>query len=315
VVDDCLIDAPMHPYDPGLPGAPDPGECLTADGCIPCTKPDDIYCCPPPLCGNDLCCTFVNFFQLLPSGPMWDHWKRKAIDWFENNDNPAECPLITDPNCPSLMLHSIYTVLKLRGVVHNALWPALRESNPYTAVTTLDHHLERMRWEDCYAQHCRSLVVGALTPLEVWTECGPQFCPPDYPPELEAAIKRGIAIALQRANMGVIKNLCGLNWIIEALGAEMKPVYIYTDDNPCAYLCTDKPQFTIGAKHDWIESAGDGDICKTHEPRDHIPAYWDRGCDKPAGLPDRVWPGVLAAECIVRSILPPACPDNISRIC
>jgi hypothetical protein len=326
VVDDCLIDAPKHPVDWGLPGQPDPGECLTADGCLPCAHPEDVNCCPPPLCGNDLCCTFVNFFQLLPSGPMWDHWKRKAIDWFQNNeDDPATCPLITDPNCPSLMLHSIYTVLKLRNVVHNALWPAFRESSPYTATTTLDWHLQKLGWEDCYAQHCRSLVVGELTPLEVWTECGPQFCPPDYPPELEGAVKRNIAIALQRIQMGVIKNLCGLNWIIDPLGAELKPIYKLTDDNPCAYLCTDKPEYTIGAKQTWIEGqqnsqqwmegTGSGDICEMHLPRPHIPAYWDRGCDKPAGLPDRVWPGVLAAECIVRSILPPACPNNIHRIC
>ena len=48
------------------------------------------------------------------------------------------------------MLHSIYTVLKLRSYVHGPLWAALRESNPYTAVTTLDYHLERLQWEDCY---------------------------------------------------------------------------------------------------------------------------------------------------------------------
>ena len=60
-------------------------------------------------------------------------------------------PADKDPRCPSLVLHAIYTVLKLRGVVHGALWPAFRESNPYTAVTTLDYHLERLQWEDCYA--------------------------------------------------------------------------------------------------------------------------------------------------------------------
>lgn len=314
---DCLIDAPMHPIDYGKPGKPDSGECLTADGCQPCYTPELEGCCPPPLCGNDLCCTFVAFFQLLPSGPMWDYWKAQAISYFEAHEDPGECPLVNDPQCPSLILHAIYVVLKLRMVVHGGLWTAIRESNPYTAITTLDYHLSRLDWEDCYSQHCRTVLTDEITPLEVWTECGPMFCPPDYPPELEAALKRGVAIALNRANMGVIKSLCGLNWIIESLGAELKPIYVYTDDNPCALLCTDKPQFQIGPieGQDWIEGTGSGDICETQMPLPRIPAYWDRGCDKPAGLPDRVWPGVLAAECIIRSLLPPACPNNIHRVC
>src|SRR4029078_9573424 len=101
---------------------------LTADGCQDILTLDGYVCCPPPLCGNDLCCTFVTFFQLLPSGPAWDYWKSAAISYFENNQDadPAECPLVKDPSCPSLILHSIYTVLRLRNVVHNGLWIALR---------------------------------------------------------------------------------------------------------------------------------------------------------------------------------------------
>ena len=282
----------------------------------PVAEIDDPSCCPPPLCGNDLCCTFVAFMNLLPSGPLWDYWKAAAISYFESDpDDPSQCPLLQDPRCPSLVLHAIYTVLKLRTVVHGALWPALRESNPVTAITTLDFHLSRMQWEDCYSQHCREVLTDELTPLEVWTECGPMFCPPDYPPELENALKHNVAVALTRANMGVIKNLCGINWIIEPLGAELKPIYVYTSDNPCALLCTDNPQFEICNSRDWIEGLPSGDICETQMPWPQIPAYWDRGCDRPAGLPDRVWPGVLAAECIVRSMLPPACPTNITRCC
>ena len=100
---------------------------LSADGCVETFIPEDTGCCPPPLCGNDLCCTFVAFFNLLPSGPMWDHWKATAIDYFQHSEDPGECPLVKDPQCPSLILHAIYTVLKLRGVVHGALWPALQD--------------------------------------------------------------------------------------------------------------------------------------------------------------------------------------------
>ena len=250
LIEDCLIDAPMHPIAP-----PPPWE-LTSDGCQPVAEIDDPSCCPPPLCGNDLCCTFVAFMNLLPSGPLWDYWKAAAISYFESDpDDPSQCPLLQDPRCPSLVLHAIYTVLKLRTVVHGALWPALRESNPVTAITTLDFHLSRMQWEDCYSQHCREVLTDELTPLEVWTECGPMFCPPDYPPELENALKHNVAVALTRANMGVIKNLCGINWIIEPLGAELKPIYVYTSDNPCALLCTDNPQFEICNSRDWIEGA------------------------------------------------------------
>jgi hypothetical protein len=307
--------------DPPLTGTPPmamiPVSKLGADGCVPFVDKDEATCCPPPLCGNDLCCTFVAFMNLLPSGPLWDYWKAAAISYFESDpEKPEECPILKDPQCPSIVLHAIYTVLKLRHVVHGALWPAYRESNPYTAVTTLDNHLSRLQWEDCYNQHCRSVLLGELTPYEVWTECGPMFCPPDFPPELEAALKRAIAIALNRANMGVIKNMCGINWIIESLGAEIRPIY---EDpipiNGCGIACAEDPKFMLCYTKDWLEGVGSGDVCETQLPRPQIPAYWDRGCDKPAGLPDRVWPAVLAAECIVRSMLPPTCSPNITRCC
>ena len=54
-----------------------------ADGCVPFVDHRRSGCCPPPLCGNDLCCTFVAFFNLLPSGPLWDYWKAAAISYFQ----------------------------------------------------------------------------------------------------------------------------------------------------------------------------------------------------------------------------------------
>jgi hypothetical protein len=312
---------------------------LGADGCVPFYGPDDPSCCPPPLCGNDLCCTYVAFFNILPSGPLWDYWKAAAISYFTSNEDPAECPLVQDPACPSLVLHSIYVVDKLKTMVHGALWPAFRESSAYTAVTTLDYQLEKLRWEDCYREHCRTVLGGDLTPYEVWSECGPVFCEVDFPPELECAIKRNVAIALTRANMGVIKNLCSINWIIEPLGAQLFPVY-----PPPVPVCVDPPDafdppadcqdpweapcidcdeptpcesvsFELCQKQDWIYGCPSGDVCETQYPLPQIPAYYDRGCDRPAGLPDRIWPAVLAAECIVRSMLPPTCPTNIKRCC
>lgn len=292
---------------------------LSADGCVEVLNPADSGCCPPPLCGNDLCCTFVAFFQLLPSGPMWDYWKAQAIGYFQSNEDPAQCPLVTDPRCPSLILHAIYTVLKLRAMVHGPLWTSYRESNPYTMVTTVDAYLERLQWEDCYNQHCRSVLLGEITPLEIWTECGPLFCEPNFPPELTAALKRGVAIALTRAQMGVIKNLCGINWVIDPLGAVLTPdipeVPAPPITEPCdPALCSDA-KFILCNSRDWLEGPGTGDVCATLTPLPQVPAFWDLGCDRPAGLPQVVWPGVLAAECIVRSMMPPACPSNITRCC
>lgn len=294
-----------------------PGHRLSADGCVPFADIDDPSCCPPPLCGNDLCCTFVAFFNLLPTGPLWDYWKAAAISYFQRSDDPAECPLIKDPSCPSLILHAIYTVLKLRGVVHHALWPAFRESNPATAVTTLDYHLARLQWEDCYNQHCRSVLLGELSPLEVAGECGPTFCPVTLSTELELAMKRAIATALTRANMGVIKNLCSLNWIIDPLGAEIVPdptprpddhVYDPCDPSGCA-----DARFIVRHSRDWLEGVGTGDVCETNLSPPRVPAYWNPTVCDPAGLPLVIWPGVLAAECIIRSMLP--CPSIVSSEC
>jgi hypothetical protein len=300
---------------------------LSADGCVPYVELDDTGCCMPPLCGNGLCCTFVAFFNLLPSGPLWDYWKAAAISYFQYNDDPHECPLVKDPHCPSLVLHAIYSVLKLKAGVHNALWPAMRESNPYTAITSLDDWLARLHWEDCYRQHCRSVLLGEITPYELLGECGPVFCGVDLGPELECAVKRAIVIALTRANMSPIKTLCGLNWIIEPLGAELIPIHEITPkfipqhpgtlpprgEEECVSMCVEEPpQFAVCRTRDWIYSCGTGDVCDINKPLPKISASWSYACGKPAGLPADVWPGVLAAECIVRSMLQSHCPPNIT---
>jgi len=287
---------------------------LTADGCTEIATPlEDEACCPASLCGNDLCATFCAFFNLLPSGPMWNQHKAAAISYFQTSDDPSKCPLLKDPTCPSLVLHAIYVVMKLKLFVEHALWPALRESNPMTAVTTLDAHLDRMQWEDCYRQACRP--GGGITPYEINGECGPVFCPPDFPDDLACALKHNVAIALTRASMSPIKNLCGLNWIIDPLGAELKPIYVPDSANPCNELCTDNPQFQICNARDWLEGCGSGDLCDTQTAAKQVQAYWDRGCDAPAGLPTRIWPGVLAAECLIRSLLPPLCVNQVTRCC
>lgn len=292
---------------------------LTADGCTTVATPEQTGCCPPPLCGHDLCGMFCAFINILPSGPMWDYCKQKATQYFTSNEfDPDTCVPTVDPEFPSLVQHAIYTVLKLRDVVHNALYPALRESDPTTAETTVDSWLSRLQWEDCYNQHCRSVIGVELSPYEIMSECGPVFCDPEFPPELACAIKRGTLLALTRAQMGVIKNICGINWIIEPLGAKIQPHNLEDAiyDPPSGSLCPDKVEFEIVPLGDFIPGCIDTTVCSDHPVRPMIQAYQERNwCDTPAGLPSTVWPGVLVAECIVRSLMPSTCPNNIYRVC
>lgn len=290
---------------------------FTADGCQETADLATVDCCPPPLCGDELCGTFCAFIGILPSGPMWDYWKRRATSFFQSNpENPLVCEPLMDPACPSIVQHAIYTVLKLRDLIHNALYPALRESDPTTAEVTLDDWLERFHWEDCYRQHCRSVILGAITAYEVHGPCGPIYCEVPIPEALNNAVKRGVVIALTRANMGVIKNLCGINWIIEPLGAEVLavPVAECPDpfaDEPCDSECCTL-HFNIQNKGATIQGVLETPVCEAGLVRPNIQAYLDTPCDMPAGLPEVIWPGVIAAECIVRSLLPLTCGGNIT---
>ena len=119
---------------------------LGADGCVETNGFTTVDCCPPPLCGNDLYGTFCAFISILPSGPMWDYWKNKATSYFQANpEDPLVCEPLLGPTCPSIVQHAIYTVLKLRDLIQNALYPAFRESDPTTAEVTLDDWLARFQ--------------------------------------------------------------------------------------------------------------------------------------------------------------------------
>ncbi len=294
----------------------------TADGCQEVAVPVSSGCCPPPLCGNDLCCTFVAFMNQLPSGPLWDFWKAKAIDLYRN-PNPNPCPL--DFECPSIILHAIYCVLKLKSLIHDGLWPAYREASPFTAVTQVDYWLDLVGWEDCYRQACRPQYHKLPTPYEIMSDCGPMFCDVPLPPELLAALKMNTLRALARAQMGVIKSLCGINWVIEPLHAVVtsatpqppNPSPPLPDANQCQGYCPDGITFIISPVGDTMDGVPSGDVCD-QQGSSPIQAWYDWGCwdQKPMGLPDIIWPGVLAAECIVRSMMPLKCPPlTLIRSC
>lgn len=238
---------------------------------------------------------------------MWDFWKQKSTDYFQMSADPDTCDPVVDPECPSLVQHAIYSVYKLRDIVHNGLYPAYRESDPTTAVSTLDYWLERMRWQDCYYQGCRSLALGEMTPYEVMTICGPVFCPVEFPDELSCAVKRGILIALTRVNMGVIKNIVGINWVIEPLGAQFVPIETEQTPNPnpsaCDSMCLDDLRYEIRPISGELPGCEDRTVCNARGTGSTVVAFYGSSC-WPAGMPNCIWPGLLAAECIVRSLMP-----------
>lgn len=262
------------------------------------TITSDASCCTQDLCSidpNALACNFVN---LLPSGPIWDAQKQAAMQYYEDRkdcEGPGSCPGL-DMDCTPFVMHSVYSAFRLYDGLTKALWPALRESDPRTACTTLDDWLDRLGWHDCFRGACRDPRLGPLTPYEIPTACGPVFCTNAGAPDpLECAVKHAIILALYRARLGIIKNVNGINWVIEPLGAS---IAVSTDPGiPCPLVVT------INKTRDDIEVC-DCVTCPPTYPRPApIPAWYTPACDAPAGLPQKIWPGLLAAECIVRSYL------------
>lgn len=282
-----------------------------ADGCVERGVIASDGCCPDTICSIDpvvLACSYVN---LLPSGPLWDRPKRAAVDFYNTTKEPGSY-FQSEDDCTSMVGYAVYTSRILFDLLQNALWPSLRESDPATAVTTQDDWLDRLGWQDCFATQCRSVLLGTLTPYEIMGECGPIFCPVETPPALAAAVKRGIILALIRSQMAQIKTLCALNWIIEPLGAVLTPRIDETLE------CCDgsRVTFDISNASDVLPAVQD-DLSPCGTPSNAtVPAsIYLNICDRPAGMPEVIWPGIVAAECIVRSLLPTTCPTQIFRAC
>lgn len=282
-----------------------------ADGCVVAGAPaPSSDCCIPPLGQIDLCGMACAFVELLPSGPMWDAAKSEALARYRGNRDLSPCVPeypSAETTCQTLVAYAIYLSHVLLNLLNDALAPALRESSPETAVQTLDDWMERLAWQDCYATQCRSVVLGELTPYEIMGECGPIFCPVTAPAELERAVKRGIVQSLSRANMGGVKNLCWLNWVIAPLGAGIRPRNVPAVPEAPGDCGCQGVEFEVYPMGDTLPAVGNEGV---------VPAAIRRGtCDLPAGGASEIWPGVIAAECIVRSLLPPRCPNNIFRSC
>lgn len=313
-------------------------------------------CCPPSLCQIDECGLICNLINTLPRGPLWDRAKIEALQAVS-----ADCGGSLTLPCHSIVSHSVYAGKKLYNLLMDALWPALRESSPYSAYDTLDDWLVRLGWQDCFDCACRSPDIAGLSPLEViytgeitptpgpcdgtMTIGSPDaVCPPTlgdirhcftitYPDDLACAVKRATAIALHRLSMGVVKNVDSINFVIAELGARIVPGTVTEADIDCDLGAdgtgTDmlpdcannfkqkRASFTLEKTSEFLTRCFK-DLCYPNVPPSHppLPAYYDAtvtipGDPGPSVL--RVYPGMLAAECIVRSLMPPGARISLIR--
>lgn len=285
---------------------------LGADGWQDTVRPTGPACCPelfPSTCA--LICSFV---QLLPEGPLWDVPKAEALARYQSSSDCAD-PEPSDLPCQSLVAYAIYVGKMLGYVIDNAIWPAVRESNPFTAVTTVDDWLDRLGWQDCFGTLCRSTLLGTLTPYEVMTDCGPARCDVPAAPDLACALKHGIIVALMRLQMAGVKTLDVINWIIEPLDSQLIP----RNSVPAPGEDCDDVEFIIQPITKTLEAcpAEAGSNRVTH---DSLPAILYPNDGQPCGtqllgLPQEIYPGTVAAECIVRSLLNGAQQKTLFRGC
>ena len=298
---------------------------LTNDGLEPWADIDqqDLECCADPLCRpvTETACSFV---ELLPSGPMWDKEKSDVQQIVNAFGLP---PVVDDPfPCMSMAVYAAYMGQVLDHNIKTILQSYVREMNPLTARDSIDDWLERYGWIDCYRNSCRALFFSEFSPYERMTEIDDcerfEYCPHEYSPEFEAALKHAILRSLVRASRGVIRSLAGINWIIEPLGAqlilsdiaELHPDLQDYILNGSAEECGGEPCFCDMVSLDII-GVGDtlpgapGELCDP--PPLDVPALQEYICDNEPAVMLR--PGVIAAECIVRSLLPYRCPNIIHR--
>jgi hypothetical protein len=256
---------------------------LGIDGRIDVGKLPPDGCCPPSICNIDPCDLVCNLVNTLPSGPLWDQAKLEAlsVDWTIGCNN----------GCTSMVLHAVYVAQLLHLHLMAGLWPAVRESNPATAYDTLDEWLERLGWQNCFKCACECIDdPSELPPFQLLQPDGSTVCCPDEAPAgLTRAVKRGIAVALWRLRLGVIRNIDSINFVLSSLSAEVTVVRV-----------DGQPKLTVCNVGDTIAGAC-ADMC-LRETCAPVQSYWLLGCN---GVGDnrRIYPGVLAAQCIVRSLI------------
>lgn len=251
-------------------------------------------CCPPPICGytrQSLACNFVN---ILPSGPLWDKEKIEVSSKLDVDGN-----YITD-DCTSIIAHAIYTGHKLYDLITGPLFTSLVESDPFTAYETIDSWLSRLGWEDCYNSSCNKF--SKLTPLEKLGDCGRVFCGDASPDDLFTTTKHRIVVALSRLNVGGIKNLEFINWVIEPLNSILEADPDECGGKPDVNSCF--TYLTLRQLSSQIENWPKYEGCVQLESQLIDAQYIHTECNN-----NIVAPLTMAAHCIILSFL--HCKQNI----
>lgn len=292
----------MNPQKPGI------------DGLVPFYTPPADACCPPDLCSitlDSLRCAYVG---LLPSGPLWDAAKQRAMNLPDGGlcGDPcaSDCPPANA--CSSMVDYARFTGAMLYNQIFDSLWPSLRESSPVTAYTTMDSWLDRLGWRDCYNTHCRDPRLGEMTPYEIMGECGVEYCPPTFTPAFSLIYKRGVLTALWRLRHGVAKNLAGINFVLAPLYSEIVLDPNFGPTNPDVEPCLVLRPTADEAPH--VQPAP----CPRNAETDAVdrrrePIFLTPATGLCAGSPPKVYPMTLAAHCIARSLLPTCCNVCLRR--
>lgn len=269
------------------------------DGMVSAGKLEHTGCCPPSFADVDECTLATAYIGLLPSGPLWDRPKYEAITTITAAGNCAAC--WTTEHCPTLVDYAVNVGARLASVIDSTLWPAVRESDPFTAVTSTADWLDRFGWVNCFETSCRSSALGEKTPIEYMTECGPVYVQITYPPSIKQAFESALIKTLERLSLGIVKNLAAINFVLEPLKVRVVPL---DTEDACENetLCV-----TFEKTSDFFDGVNPNP-CGIPTP---VAAYIDRDVMQlPSDLDKYIWPGHMAAECIVRSLL-----SHVSRFC
>lgn len=301
---------------------------LTADGAQPAGFLEQDGQCPTdPLCADagQIACSFLD---LLPNGPMWDRHKQEARDIIQREGGiptrESECQL----KCHSMVVYAVFLGQILAHMVETALRPSVLEASPHTACQTIDDWLERFAWIDCYRSTCRTDYLSQFSPYEHDGDCGSDYFPTTFDADFELALKHAILRSLARMQRGIIKNVDSINWVIEPLGARISPRQPYS---PLAQDYVDtvpdpNATYTPGSVEN-CETCFCGEvsfeICNTGDTLPQAPCNpcldatqtvaAQQTYTQGDGTDVQLYPGVIAAECIVRSLLGRQCPNIVHR--
>ena len=198
-------------------------------------------CCPVSPCAIDdagFICDFID--QALPSGPAWDNAKLAQYDFVRDTcANGMACP---PPSCSNLVSYASYSAARTLLHTRMALWPSVREANPFTAWTARQNYIDMWGYKDCFLDPNRSNDLGLLTPYEIATPAncevvGPlqgiptgarpaataarTLVPPVVPQNLQDAIMSALVMALARRALGPVPTIDVINFVIAPLGAQL----------------------------------------------------------------------------------------------